>query len=230
MGISGVTGGGADIARGRTVTADGGTETPAKKKRLTDTFSELIRDRKEEFYVKVKNGTMEPSIPIGAGTYTEKEWDKILKRFDAVQEALREAAGLETEEKEEKSKDETTGKVTDKDADDVMEYLICNVKDHLKDREKDDEEEEGAGLLLAQYVTCTYPSDSPDKEDVLYMIVYDSQGIRCLNMATGQCEWSIRFTDESQFNNVDKIMRAFSDDDDLSSACKEKFWREILLD
>ena len=31
MGISGVTGGGADIARGRTVTADGGTETPAKE-------------------------------------------------------------------------------------------------------------------------------------------------------------------------------------------------------
>ncbi len=235
MGISGVTGSGSDDARGRTVTGDdamrqaaGGKETSAEKKRLTQTFSEMIRDRKKEFYVKVKNGTMEPSIPIGAGTFTEKEWDNILKRFDVVQEALREAAGLETDETEEKSEDETTGKVTDEDADDVMHYLKCKIKGHIKDRKKGDEEVEGADLLLAQYVTCTYPTEDPEKEDDVYMIIYDSQGIRCLNMATGQYEWSIRFTDESQLEHVEKIMSALSDNDDLSSACQEKLWRGCL--
>lgn len=219
MGISGVTGGGADDARGRTVIGDdvtqagvrsdkrlgaGGKETHAVRKRLTETFSEMIEDRKEEFYVKVKNGTVEPSIPIGAGTYTEKEWDKILKRFDAVQEALREAAGLETDEKKGRSKDGSKDEVTD------------------------DEEEDGADLLLAQYVTCTYPTEDPEKEEDVYMIIYDSQGIRCLNKTTGQYEWSIKFSDESQWGNVKAIMSELAVRDDLSTACRETFWREYL--
>lgn len=243
MGISGVTGGGADDARGRTVMGDdvlqagvrpdkrpgaGGKETHAVRKRLTETFSEMIEDRKEEFYVKVKNGTMEPSIPIGAGTYTEKEWDKILKRFDAVQEALREAAGLETDEKKGRSKDSSKDEVTDEEADDVMDYLVYLVKNDVKKGEKDDEEEDGVDLLLAQYVTCTYPADDPEKEDDVYMIIYDSQGIRCLNKTTGQYEWSIKFSDESQWGSVKTMMSELAASDDLSTACQETFWREYL--
>lgn len=215
MGISGVTGGGADDARNRTVT--GGNVIQPGGKRLADTFSEMICDRKEEFYVKVKNGTMEPSIPIGAGSYTEKEWDKILKRFDAVQEALREAAGLETDEAKERSREKAADKVAD-------------VTDTVVDKEEEDEEETGADLLLAQYVTCTYPAEDPEEEDDVYIIIYDSEGIRCLNKTTGQYEWSIRFTDECQLDKVKTIMGGLSASDDLASACREGFWQKCLED
>ena len=61
---------------------------------LTATFSRLVQEKQEEFYEKVRTGTTEPSYQIGAGSYTEKQWTRLLKGFDAAEDALRKADGL----------------------------------------------------------------------------------------------------------------------------------------
>lgn len=179
----------------------------AAQKRLPDTFSEMIRDRREEFYVRVREGKSEPSFPIGAGSYTEKEWNKLLKSFDAVQEALREAAGLEADEEKKKSLLAVRGDDTD----------------------EDDEDAVNAEMLLAEYTTCTCPAENPEEEDDVYIIVYDVEGIRCLNTTTGMCEWSIRFTDQSQYDGVKKYLSDSAESGDMSFACQEDFWKKFIL-
>lgn len=69
------------------------------KEGLAETFSQLVQQKREEYYVKIKTGTTEPSYQIGAGSYTEKQWKKLLEGFDAAEDALRKAAGLEERRK-----------------------------------------------------------------------------------------------------------------------------------
>ena len=63
-------------------------------------FSELVQKQRQEYAEKIKNGTTEPSYQIGAGSYTKKEWDKLLESFDKAEEAFRK------ELEEEKAKEE----------------------------------------------------------------------------------------------------------------------------
>ena len=49
-----------------------------------------IRDRMGEIYDKVKKGQTQPSFQIGASSFTLKEWERFLKKFDKGQEELEE--------------------------------------------------------------------------------------------------------------------------------------------
>ena len=49
----------------------------------------FLREKREEILEKLRNGETEESYPIGAESYTEKEWDKLLKKFDDIQEDVR---------------------------------------------------------------------------------------------------------------------------------------------
>ena len=49
----------------------------------------FLRAKSEEILEKLRNGESEVSYPIGAESYTEKEWDKLLKKFDDIQEDVR---------------------------------------------------------------------------------------------------------------------------------------------
>ncbi|MDE7478388.1 MAG: hypothetical protein K2M91_10635 [Lachnospiraceae bacterium] len=67
---------------------------------------DCIRDKKDEIAKKVQNGETEPSFSIGAGSFTIKEWDKLMdkvdKNLDAVkqeQEQRKEAREKEAQEK-----------------------------------------------------------------------------------------------------------------------------------
>ena len=62
-------------------------------------FSEAVQEKREEYRDKIEKGTTEPSFQIGAVSYTEKEWKKLLHAYDEVQDAIRKAAGLEVKEK-----------------------------------------------------------------------------------------------------------------------------------
>lgn len=203
MSIAGVSGNRADGAgnpaiSGKTAAKNGS----GSAERLTDTFAGMIRDRKEEFYKKLKEGTTEPSYQIGASTFTEKEWDRLLEQFDAVQEALREAAGLETDKDKKRSVLDVYENYTD----------AVNVE-----------------MLLAEYTTCTCPAADAEEEDDVYIIVYDSNGIRCLNTTTGQCEWSIKFTDMSQYDKAKEYLAGFAESENPSSISEEGFWKEYLV-
>lgn len=41
-----------------------------------------ISDKKKEIKQKLQNGETEPSFSIGAGSFTVKEWDKLLSKVD----------------------------------------------------------------------------------------------------------------------------------------------------
>ncbi len=49
----------------------------------------FLREKREEILEKLRNGETEVSYQIGAESYTEKEWDKLLKKFDDIQEDVR---------------------------------------------------------------------------------------------------------------------------------------------
>ena len=65
----------------------------------------FLREKSEEILEKLRNGETEVSYQIGGESYTEKEWDKLLKKFDDIQEDVRrkmEERIRKLEEKEEK--------------------------------------------------------------------------------------------------------------------------------
>ena len=51
---------------------------------------DCISDKKKEIAQKLKNGETEQSFIIGGNSYTIKEWDKLLARFDKVVDDVKE--------------------------------------------------------------------------------------------------------------------------------------------
>lgn len=65
---------------------------------------ECISSRKNEIAKKLKNGETDTSFAIGAETYTCKEWDRLINRFDKTLDAIKE----EQEQRREALMDEKT--------------------------------------------------------------------------------------------------------------------------
>ena len=55
-----------------------------KKTSFLDTFKEL----KEEMREKIENGEKEESFDIGAQSFTLKEWDTFIQKFDKAEETI----------------------------------------------------------------------------------------------------------------------------------------------
>ena len=73
----------------------------------TAEYMAFLREKSEEILEKLRNGEREVSYPIGGESYTEKEWDKLLRKFDDIQEDVRrkmEERIKKMEEKEEKKR------------------------------------------------------------------------------------------------------------------------------
>lgn len=66
---------------------------------------DLLADWKETLYQKIVNGETEETYQIGATSYTQTEWEKLLAHFDALSESMREASRAEFEKREEKIKE-----------------------------------------------------------------------------------------------------------------------------
>ena len=52
-------------------------------------YMAFLQEKCEEILEKLRNGETEVSYPIGGQSFTEREWDKLLKKFDDVQEDAR---------------------------------------------------------------------------------------------------------------------------------------------
>lgn len=210
--------------------ADGGNSVgqAAATGNVADTFSQLVREKKEEFILKLKNGMTEPSYQIGAASYTEKDWKRILKSFDAAQEALRKAAGLENKKKAAKTAREKAEGLDD--LDDSMLFInrtTCECqKEDCKNRETD------ASLLFVNQTSYTCPASSEGEEEVRYITFYTPEGICCRKEKGGRIllEWEIKFKDESQYGKVMDFLNSQDSRDDLWFACREDFWQEFLND
>lgn len=112
--------GSSDIGAMDMLAADGRN---SQKEPVKEMFSQLIQDKKEEYLVKIQNGSSEPSFPIGAGSYTEKEWKKLLKDFDAAEEQIRKEIE-ETKKEAEEAKDKESREKN-------VEMLLAGFSDSL---------------------------------------------------------------------------------------------------
>ena len=75
-------------------------KTNQKEENLTTVdYMQMIKEKKQEIFDKVKNGDTEPSFQIGAQSFTIKEWNKFLERFDDTEDAVKELMQQEQEEK-----------------------------------------------------------------------------------------------------------------------------------
>lgn len=52
--------------------------------------SRQIREKMEELYDKIRKGETQQSFQIGASSFTLKEWERFIRRFDKGQEELEE--------------------------------------------------------------------------------------------------------------------------------------------
>ncbi len=138
-------------------------------------FSDLVQRKREELEKRIKaGGTSEPSYQLGANSFTEREWTKLIRSVDAVQEEMREAAERERE--------------LEKEAEEV---------------EKAEREE-------------------------LCIIVYDVDGIRCIEALSGICQWFIRFADRGQYRLVQEIMEGVEKGTNPAPVFQEDFWNSLL--
>ncbi|MBO5072209.1 MAG: hypothetical protein J6C32_04525 [Eubacterium sp.] len=152
-----------------------GDRASQKGNAVRDLFFELVQEEREELEERIKSGDSEPRYQIGASSFTETEWKKLIKSVDDVQEEMRKAAERERElQKEMQQKKE------------VQESKLC-------------------------------------------IIVYDADGIRCVEAETGICRWFIKFTDNTQYSKVKEYMDGMAADSSPALPLNEGFWQGLLL-
>lgn len=162
-------------------------------------YQEFFQNKINEIYEKVQNGETEPSFQIGAQSFTEKEWDEFLEKFDAFEEAMREL---------------------------MQEEHVKRAAEQLKKQQEAAEDQ--SSLLLAESTSCVYPPADAKKEDVRYITWYAKEGIICRKMGETEDEWSVPFTDESQYDKVMEFIGQFPSDWNMRFAAHENFWTDFL--
>lgn len=174
-----------------------------KKATVKDIFSQLVKDKKEEYFTRIQNGSSEQSFQIGSGSYTETEWKKLLKSFDAAEARLGESAeGVKTETQE---------------------------MNEIQTSDEDSEsKEKSVEMLLAEFTTATYPSGDKEIPDDVYYTFYTSEGIYCRKQGQSEFEWQIQFEDGMQYEKVMSYLQSLDLQDNLRFACHENFWLDLL--
>lgn len=60
-------------------------------------YMQQLQEHMAEMLDKIKHGTIQPKIKIGAQEYTQEEWKKLLEKFDEAEEELIEQVEAEIE-------------------------------------------------------------------------------------------------------------------------------------
>ncbi len=79
-----------------------------------------IRNKMDEIYKKVLKGETQQSFQIGASSFTLKEWDRFLEKFDETEEEITQRLKEALEEQ----KKAALGKATDKASDKVPDSAV----------------------------------------------------------------------------------------------------------
>ncbi len=75
-------------------------------------WMDIIAERKEEILEKVRRGETEPSIPLGAASFTYKQWNKLMKNVDRAIDDMQERIQEDEEKAEEAAKNAEKDSVT----------------------------------------------------------------------------------------------------------------------
>lgn len=171
-------------------------------------YQRFLQEKIQELYEKFKKGESEPSYAIGAATYTQKEWDKLLEKFDALQDEIR--AQMREEHERRAWQEEKTEKLR-------KEEQAVSAQD--------------ASLLSGAYTTATYPEANEKDASEHYITCYTADGIFCrrAGQASGY-EWKIPFEKEGEYDKVMEFIGRFPQDHNLRFASHENFWQDFLND
>ena len=171
-------------------------------------YQSFFREKINEISAKIRNGETEPSYQIGSQSFTEKEWDELLKKFDSVQEVFRELQQEEFEKREEEAVQEPMEKEED----------VSDVK---------------IDMLVSETVSARFPLQKLDKDGNKqydqYLIAIDENGIRCSKLGQDAYEWQIIFSDEKQYEKASKFLDFAGEHmDNMLFAAHENFWEDYL--
>lgn len=204
-------------------------EEVEEKKSLLQQMQEHMALMRE----KIKNGTIQPTFQTGAQSFTKEEWEKLLEKFDEAEEILRAEIEAEIEAaKERAQKAELTDgaervevtRQTETGAVAAAESTVGAGESAAAD---------GMDFVTEEITQCTYPSANPD-EKRWYITCYTKEGISCKESVydgtswTTSDFWSIRFTEDGQYERVLAFLNRFPSDGNLRFAAHENFWQDFL--
>lgn len=235
----GITGVGADngfwnnILQNNSKAGKGAADKNRDNDYTKEEMLQIISERMEEIYEKVKNNDTETSFQIGSQSFTMKEWDRILEQFDAIQEEIREQMREEQakrqEEKTTKVTVETAVSVTSEDSTNIAKAASVAMPDASRTADGDTETETVMASLVTESTTCTYPATDEKDSDEMYITWYTNEGIFCRK--AGQTEgylWSLPLESSAQYESVLGFLNQVNADADYRFAAKESFWRDFL--
>lgn len=81
-------------------------ETDCSESEKDVDYRQFLLEKMEEMRANIKNGTIQPKIQIGAEAYTQEEWEKLLEKIDAAEDALQEQIEAEIAAVKEKAGEE----------------------------------------------------------------------------------------------------------------------------
>lgn len=174
--------------------------------RPEEDYHKFISEKINEILEKIRNGETEPTYQIGAQSFTEKEWDKFLEKFDSIEETIQE---LIREEQARKEAEQVSQIQTEQTA----------------------AVEDNTGLLTEEATWCSYPAANPNKGDIRYITWYTEEGIFCRKAGQNSgYEWLIAFEQKGQYDKAMELISRFPSDWNLRFAAHENFWTDFLKD
>lgn len=181
-----------------------------KGKALSDrmNYQQIIQDHIDEMYDKIQHGDIEEKFQIGSQSLSLKEWDKLIEKFDKIEEQLQEIVKEETKANEAEA----------------MESEI--VQEVQEARELSEEEiRTQAEMLTSESVISK--ATTADGQEQLHIMWANENGIYCRKAGqTEGYEWSIEFTSKEQYDKAVKVMQSLDPED---KACVSKeFWEDIF--
>ena len=165
-------------------------------------YAKILEEKIKEIFVKIQNGDTEPTYQIGAQSFTEKEWEEFLDKFDSVEDAIQELM------KEEQARKEAV--------EDQKEGMVIN---------------DASTLLTTESTSCAYENADPNDDDIRYITWYTEEGIFCRKAGqTEGYEWSITFENKQQYIKALEFIGQFPSDWNMRFAAHEGFWNDFLND
>lgn len=165
-------------------------------------YAKILEEKINEIFAKIQNGDTEPTYQIGAQSFTEKQWEEFLDKFDSVEEAIREMM------KEEQTRKETE---EEKKRNVVMDDISM--------------------LLTTESTSCVYATAGLENDDLCYITWYTEEGIFCRKAGQIEgYEWYITFENKEQYDKVMEFIGQFPSDWNMRFAAHENFWNDFLND
>ncbi len=174
-------------------------------------YQKFLREKTEELFVKFQNGESEPSYQIGAASFTEKEWDKLLEKIDKLEDEIR------TQMREEHAK---RAKKQEEQKREAQKKEALAGGQGMEPPETD-------GFLSGTYTKASYPSSDLKNPPDYYITCYTEDGIFCRGKGE---EWFIPLKNKEEYDKVMALVNHFPSDWNLRFASKENFWRDFLYD